>query len=306
MASTDFRGIFPAFPTPLGHDGQLDKAALHQLVEFQIEQGAGGLVPLGGTGEFTSLGAGIRQAVIAETVAATKGRVPVVAGVLSPGLGDAVESASAFMKAGADALMVIPPYYARTGQEGVIRYFEAFQNAVRAPVLLYDNPARSRLVLEPETIAHLAERGLIFGMKASSTDLYHFDHVMQRVSDRFAMLSGQDTLFTQQVAMGARGGVLTSAVLTPGFWNNVQTLVEQGDFMAALDRQRQLCPLMDALFAEENPAPIRAALGLIGIEVGVSVAPLAEVSAALLSRLKTILGDAVAKGLVNRAAALAR
>jgi 4-hydroxy-tetrahydrodipicolinate synthase len=303
MSTIALKGIIPAFPTPLTPAGQLDRDALHRLVEHQIEHGASGLVPLGGTGEFASLSAGIRNEVIAETVAAVRQRVPVIAGVLSPGYSDAVDAGRAFMDAGADALMVIPPYYVKATQETVISYFTGYQKDVGAPVVLYDNPARSHFVLTAQTIAHLYKAGAICGMKASSLDLYHFDHIMERVDDGFAMLGGQDTLYAQQVAMGAVGGILTSAVLTPSFWVGVQSLVEGGDVKAALKQQRRLNALMDALFAEENPMPVKAALGMMGLEMGRSVLPLGNITPGLMTHLGDILAKAQSEGLVPQSVA---
>jgi len=298
MTTTSFRGLLPAFPSPVTQDGQLDVDALHRLVDHQIVHGAGGLVPLGGTGEYTSLSNQLRCAIVAETVAAARDRVPVIAGVLSAGLSDAIESGEAFMKAGASGLMVISPYYVKVDQAGIIRYFKSFQGMLRCPVVLYDNPVRSHIVLQPDTIATMADNGSICGMKASNTDLYHFDNVMQRTDDRFAMLSGQDTLFAQQVAMGARGGVLTSAVLTPGFWNQVQALAEAGDFQKAMALQRKLYPLLDALFSVENPGPLKAALRMIGIEAGESLAPLAPIPQSLSDALAVLIRDAVGSKII--------
>ncbi|MFM0616303.1 dihydrodipicolinate synthase family protein [Paraburkholderia nemoris] len=292
----------PAFPTPVQATGALDCDSLHQLVEHQIAQGASGLIALGGTGESTSLTPEMRLQVIIETVAAAHGRVPVIAGVLSPGFNDAVQSGKAFMAAGADGLMTIAPYYVRVSQSDVVRYFKAFNDAVKVPVLLYDNPARSRIVIVADSIAEMFENGSICGMKASNTDLYHFDQVMQRVDDRFAMLSGQDTLFAQQVALGARGGVLTSAVIAPGFWCEVQRLAETGDLKKAIFRQRQLYPLLEALFAEENPGPLRVALEMIGVSAGVPLLPLADISAELRARLQVVVSSAVENDLIPLAA----
>jgi 4-hydroxy-tetrahydrodipicolinate synthase len=302
MNSIRFEGLLPAFITPVRADGTLDRDALHGLVDHQIVHGAGGLVALGGTGEATALTPALRIETVRETVAAAKGRVPVVAGVLSPGLGDAIEAGKAFVEAGAAGLMTIAPYYSRVDQAGVLAYFEAFYDAVRAPVLLYDNPARSRVVIAPETIATLAQKRAICGMKASSMDLYHFDQIMTRVDDRFDMLSGWDHLFAQQVALGARGGVLTSAVITPGFWNDVQRLVEAGEFKQAIAMQRKIYPLLEALFTEENPGPLRIALEMLGLPAGTPLLPLGDVSDALKARLRDVLDDAIAQKVIPFAA----
>ncbi|WP_165779586.1 dihydrodipicolinate synthase family protein [Mesorhizobium sanjuanii] len=285
------KGIIPAFPTPIRPDHSVDIEGVRRLVRYMIDNGASGVVPLGGTGEFTALSAKARIETVGASVAAAAGKVPVVAGVLSPGLGDAVDTGKSFKEAGADALMLIVPFYTRNSQEGVLRYFAEVREAVDLPIVLYDNPARTHFVIAPETIATMAKRDIIIGMKASNTDLYHFDHVMQKVPATFQMLSGQDTLFTQQVSMGARGGILTSAVLVPSFWNEVQVHAKGGRFDDALALQRRLCPLMDALFSEENPGPTRLALGMIGLDPGGSLPPLGAVSEGLGTRLLGILRE---------------
>ena len=297
MSELRLRGLIPAFPTPLTAAGQIDELGLERIVDYQIAQGASGLVPLGGTGEAPSLTMAQRTKVLARTVAAARGRVPVIAGVLDAGLGGAVDSAKAYEQAGADGLMVIPPYYARTDQAGLLRYFRALRQEVAVPFVYYDNPYRSHIVTAPETIARMAEEGLIVGMKASNTDLYHLDHVSKTVSDDFAILSGQDTLFVQQVILGARGGVLTSASLVPGYWNDVQALAEQGRVAEALAAQGRLNPLMDALFAEEFPAAVRAAFEMIGLPIGTALPPVGSLSEGAVARLRaaidTLRGDGV-------------
>lgn len=294
------RGLLPACATPTTPYGAVDRDAMKRLVQYMLDEGAGGLVPLGGTGEFTSFSQQERNAAMEACVEAAAGRAPVVAGVLSAGFGDACEAASDFRKIGADAIMLIPPYYAKTDQQGVMDYFRKVRDTVDIPIVLYDNPVRSRIVLTPETIAALAQDGTVIGMKASNTDIYHFDLLMQQVGPGFQMLSGYDTLFAQQISMGARGGVLTSAVLVPGIWNDVQQLAEAGRFADALALQRKLCPLMDALFAEENPGPLRAALSMIDLETGDSLSPLGPASDALKARIFDILVDLHEAGILSR------
>ncbi|MGA0564361.1 dihydrodipicolinate synthase family protein [Ancylobacter sp. VNQ12] len=297
MAELMFRGLIPAFPTPLNEDGSLDEANLATIVDYQIVRGASGLVPVGGTGEANSFGLAVRKRVVEITVATAAGRVPVIAGVLDPGLGGALESGHAYREAGADGLMVIPPYYARPDQEGTLRYFRALVPELKLPIVFYDNPYRTNMVTLPATIAQLEREGLIVGMKASSTDLYHFAQTAGLVSDRFCLLSGQDTLFVEQVMLGAKGGVLTSASLLPGYWDKVQKRTQEGRVKDALALQERLHPLMDALFSEQFPEAVRRAFALIGLPIGRSLPPVGALSAAAESRLaaaiRALLDDGV-------------
>lgn len=299
VADLMFHGLIPAFPTPLHADGALDEAGLERIVNYQIERGASGLVPLGGTGEATSLDAATRRRVMQITVSAAARRVPVIAGVLDPGLGYAVDAAALYREAGADGLMVIPPYYARTDQDGLLRYFRRLVPQLKLPVIYYDNPYRSHIVTAPATIAAMEKEGLIVGMKASNTDLYHLDHLSRLVSDRFCLLSGQDTLFVQQVILGAKGGVLTSASLLPGYWGQVQALAEAGKVAEALAMQGRLNPLMDALFAEQFPEAVRRAFELIGLPIGHSLPPVGPLSAAgdacIVAAVKALMDEGMLK-----------
>lgn len=301
MTDWMFRGLIPAFPTPLLADGTLDETGLARIVEFQIERGVSGLVPLGGTGEATSLDLVTRERVMEITVATAAGRVPVIGGVLDPGLGGALDTGRLCREAGADGLMVIPPYYARPDQEGVLRYFRALGSALKLPVIYYDNPYRTHLVTAPETIARLEAECLIVGMKASSTDLYHFAKVAEAVTDRFCLLSGQDTLFVEQCMLGARGGVLTSAALVPAHWAETLRLVESGRITEAVAMQRRLHPLMDALFAEQFPEAVRRAFAMIGLPIGPSLPPVTGLSSTAEARLSSAIASLVAEGVLHPA-----
>ena len=299
MANPMFRGLIPAFPTPLHLDGTVDEAGLERIVAYQIERGASGLVPLGGTGEATAFGIAERKRIMDITVTTAAGRVPVIAGVLDPGFGGAVESGELYRKAGADGLMVIPPYYTRTDQEGLLRYFRALAPELKLPILFYDNPYRAHIITAPETIARMEEERLIVGMKASNTDLYHLDQVSKLISEAFCLLSGQDTLFVQQVILGAKGGVLTSAALLPDYWAKVQALAENGQVAEALATQGRLNPLMDALFAEQFPESVRRAFAMIGMPIGRSQPPISALSEATEQRLSAALRHLESAGVLR-------
>jgi 4-hydroxy-tetrahydrodipicolinate synthase len=300
MAELRLRGMFPAFPTPLLADATLDTRTLERLVVHQIDKGAAGLVPVGGTGEATSLTAQMRRRIVEVTVAVAARRVPVVAGVLDPGLGGVLDSAELYSKAGADGLMIIPPYYARPDQAATRRYFQALAKEVKLPIVLYDNPYRAHVSVAPDMIAAMADDRLIVGMKASSTDLHHFDHVARRVGPEFGLLSGQDTLFVQQTLLGAKGGVLTSACLMPNYWNAIQSDVENGRIAQALEAQRRLYPFLDVLFAEEFPAGVRAAFAMLGLPIGEGIAPVGAFSAAASAKLEGAISYLLSAGLLQR------
>ena len=286
MAELEIRGMFPAFPTPLRGDGSVDEDVLAVLVEHQIKDGAAGLVPVGGTGEAPALSLAQRKRVVEVTVAVAAGRVPVMPGILDAGFGGALDSAEVYRRAGAAAFLVIAPFYFRADQDAVLRYFREARKAMKLPVVLYDTPFRTHTVIAPATIATMAAEGTVIGMKASNTDLYHLDHVAQRVGPDFGILSGQDTLFVEQVLLGARGGVLTSACLIPGYWNAIQADVEAGRVRQALAAQRRLYPFLDAIFAGEFPVGVRSAFAMLGLSLGECITPTGEISKAHLTTLE--------------------
>ena len=300
MTELLLRGMFPAFPTPRRADGSVNSRGIERLVEHQIREGAAGLVPVGGTGEAPSLTLAERQHVVDVTVSAASGRVPVVAGILDAGFGGALDSAEVYTKAGASGLLVIAPYYFRADQEAVKRYFRDARKAIKLPIVLYDNPFRTNTVITPETIATMAHEGIIVGMKASSTDLYHLDHVAQRVGVEFGILSGQDTLFVEQVLLGARGGILTSACLIPSYWNAIQADAERGRVKEALAAQRRLYPFLDALFAGEFPVGVKAAFELLGLPIGKCITPTGGMLASHMKRLEAAITDLQMAGILRR------
>lgn len=289
MAQTTYTGIYPAFPTPTTSDGAVDKATLRRVVSFLIDNGANGLVPIGGTGEFTALSPRARLEVLETTLEAANGRVKVVPGVLSPGYAEAVETGQAFRKAGADALLLIAPFYVTPTQKGIRDYYKAYRNAVDLPILLYDIPTRTRIVVEPETTAGMVEDRSIVGMKACNPDINHFNHLADLVADKISILSGEDTHFPAHMAMGAVGGILATASLLPRAWADIYALSAAGKHAEAVAAQRRLLPLIDAVFAEANPGPLKTAMALVGFPSGTALSPLVPPAEATMARLGAAL-----------------
>jgi 4-hydroxy-tetrahydrodipicolinate synthase len=284
-AKLTLRGIFPAFPTATDGEGRVNAEGLRRVIEHVLAGGATGLVPIGGTGEFTALSPRERTRAVEVTVAAAGGRVPVVAGVLSPGFAEAVEAGKAFKEAGADALLLVAPFYVTPNQGGIRDYFKAYREKIDLPILLYDIPSRTRIALEPDTIAGMVEDGTIVGMKACNTDINHFNRVIHLVGDKIGVLSGEDLYCVVQVAMGGAGGILASATMIPRYWVDLFEL-SRTDLPEALRRQRALFPLMDAIFAECNPGPLKAAMRMIGLDMGDVLLPLKPPSEATLAKLE--------------------
>jgi 4-hydroxy-tetrahydrodipicolinate synthase len=305
LGRRDLRGIFPAFPTATDASGEVNAAGHTKLVKYMLDGGVSGLVPIGGTGEFTALSPRDRRKVVEVTVAGAGGKVPVIPGILSPGFAEAVAAGREFAAAGATALMLIVPFYVTPTQIGIRDYFRAFRDKIDLPILLYDIPYRTRIVTEPETIAGLAEEGAIIGMKACNTDIAHFSRILALAGDKLAVLSGEDSLFPVQVAMGASGGVLATASMIPRFWVEVNELARRDKLTEALVRHRQVLPLLDVVFAEANPGPLKEALNLMGLDVGHALLPLKTPSETTLNKLRQVMSELRSLGILRLQSAAA-
>jgi 4-hydroxy-tetrahydrodipicolinate synthase len=269
-----FEGVFPALVTPFDGQGRVSAPATAKLVERMIEGGASGLVPIGGTGEYSALSMDEREAFTSMVVEAADGRVPVVAGIVSTGFADSVEAGRRLMQAGADALMLVTPYYAMGTQEGIRQYFRAFRDTVDLPLVLYEIPGRTNVAMRAETVQAMAEDGSIIAMKYSSYDMPQFIKVVEHAGAAIAVMSGEEPLFATHVSLGARGGVLATANVTPRLWVRIFELARGGDLAGAIAGQHELAPLLEAVFAEMNPGPLKHAMALSGLDVGAVRLPL--------------------------------
>jgi len=295
LTASQLRGIFPAIPTPVNADDTIHTAAAQTLIAYLLKQGIDGIVPLGGTGEYGSLARTERIRMCQLAVDAVAGQVPVIPGVLDPGFHDALQVGRAFAEAGADALMVLTPYYTTPTQTGIRDYFLRYADAAPLPVMIYEIPYRTRIAIAPEILHELSRHENIIGMKACNTDLYHFLRVVAGVDESFAVLSGEDTLLPLHLAGGARGGIVVTASLLPTAWRQLYDLAREGRTQAAMALHRRLIPLMNLIFAETNPGPMKAVMDLIGIDAPRALAPLHapadDLQAALRAELSPLLKE---------------
>ena len=284
------KGILPALTTPIDGKGNVDRAATKAQVEHVLAGGAAGLIPIGGTGEYAALAPSDRIAMVEATVEAAKGRVPVIAGVLSPGFRESLSAAKDYLKAGASGVMLIAPYYVTPTQEGIRDYFKAYVDALGQPVMLYEIPYRTGIALKAETIAGMADDGTIVGMKSSNPDMAQFTRVLALCGDRISVTSGEEPLFPTAVAMGAVGGVLATAVLFPRIWVEIFNLAKSGNLKGALAKHKALAPFLAAVFSECNPGPLKAAQAMVGTPVGPVLLPLKAPSSEVMKRLEATIG----------------
>ncbi|GGE29120.1 4-hydroxy-tetrahydrodipicolinate synthase [Agaricicola taiwanensis] len=286
LDSTRLRGILPATPTPVMADDTIDVTASKALFDWLIGQGVDGLVPLGGTGEYGALAREERIRLLELAVKAADGKRPVIPGVLDPGYHDALAAGRDFAAAGADALLVITPYYTNPTQAGIRDYFLRYADQSPLPILIYEIPYRTRIAIDPEVLHELSRHERIIGMKACNTDMYHFLRVVAGVDASFSVLSGEDTLFPLQVAAGAKGGIVVTANLLPRTWRKVFDLAAAGRTEEAVAKHRELIPLMNLAFSETNPGPMKSVMDLIGINAPHMLAPLMQPKTELRDALK--------------------
>ncbi|MBO9538150.1 4-hydroxy-tetrahydrodipicolinate synthase [Herbaspirillum sp.] len=286
ISASNLKGVMPAIPTPVNADDTVNVDAARALLRFLLKQGINGILPLGGTGEYGALSRAQRVRMVEATAGETNGSVPVIAGVLDPGYHDAIGSGRELAAAGADALLVLTPYYTNPTQIGIRDYFLRYADESPVPILIYEIPYRTRIAIAPEVLHELSRHERIIGMKACNTDMWHFLRTVAGVDDSFAVLSGEDTLFPLHMAAGARGGIIVTASLLPSAWQRIYRLAAEGKTAEAIAVHRSLIPLMNMAFAETNPGPMKAVMDLIGVNAPELLAPLVQPDAGLAARMR--------------------
>lgn len=267
LTKNDLQGLFTAIVTPLTADGSVDVKGLQALVKFQLAAGASGIVPIGGTGEYPAFSRSERRDIVAACVDAASGK-PVIPGVLSTGFADALEAGRDFAAAGAAAVMTVTPYYAPGTQEGMREYFRKYRDNLDLPVMLYQIPRRTTVAAMADTVQAMAEDKSIIGMKYSSYDMPDFIRTVKHCGDKIAILSGEEPLFATHIALGAQGGVLASATIYPKIWLEIFALAKQGKLKEALKLQDRIDPVVDSIYTETNPGPLKKYMEMVGMPVG--------------------------------------
>lgn len=291
LTARDLRGIFPALTTSFDADGRYDPSGMVSHVEWMYEAGMTGVVPLGGTGEYTALSPAERLQVVETCVTASNAKGPVIAGVLSPGYEEAVETGKAFAGAGADALMLVTPFYVLSGQQGIIEYYRRFHKEVGLPILLYEIPSRTNVSYEPETVKQLAEDGIAIGIKYSNLDVVKFTRVIIAAGELMTVMGGDDSLLAAHMALGATGSILATANLCPEAWVKCFRLAQSGDLAAATALQKKLYPMIEAVFSEPNPTALKHAMKMIGRDAGPVRVPLTGVSPSTEAWLEQLIAS---------------
>lgn len=285
---TEFRGSIVPVITPF-RDGEVDYAKLAELIEWQITNGSHGISVTGTTGEPAALSMAERKQIIQTAHEAVNGRVPFVPGTGSTNHAETIELSRFAQEIGADALLLISPYYSRPSQEGIFQHFSGVAQQVEIPLVLYNIPGRTAVNIEIDTVARLKEaHDHIIGVKESNKDFEHINRLLQRMGRDFLVYSGIELLCFPILAIGGAGYVSATANLMPAKVASLYDLVAAGNWQAAQDNHFELMTLNDAIFLEINPVPVKTILGMMGKCSPEVRLPLAPVSAANRSKLEQI------------------
>jgi 4-hydroxy-tetrahydrodipicolinate synthase len=272
-----FKGSIVALITPF-RNGEVDRDAFQRLVEWQIEEGTDGLVPVGTTGESPTLTHDEHKLVVQLCVEAAAGRVPVIAGTGSNNTAEALALAQHAKAVGADGQLVVTPYYNKPTQEGLYRHYKAINDAVDLPIVIYNIPPRSVIDMTVETMAKLAELPNVVGVKDATARLERPLATRLATGPDFAILSGEDATALALLAQSGDGCISVTANIAPRLCAEMHDAWQAGDFAEAKRINELLFPLHDALFCEASPGPVKYAASLMGLSSADMRLPLCEIA----------------------------
>jgi 4-hydroxy-tetrahydrodipicolinate synthase len=275
-----FHGVMTALVTPFDENGAIDEEALRAHIDRQIEAGVDALVPAGTTGEAATLNMDEHKRVIRLTVEQAAGRVPVIAGTGSNNTEESIELTRAASELGADAALLISPYYVKPSQEGIYQHYRAVAEAVHLPQILYNVPGRTRSNMLPETVGRLSRIANIVGLKDATADMAQLTRTMLASEGRIEFYSGDDATVLPLMALGGVGVISVVSNVVPATMKRLVEAMCEGKLDAANALHRQLLPLTDAMFVESNPVPVKGACAMLGWMRGTLRLPLVPMSEA--------------------------
>ncbi len=283
-----FEGAFVAIVTPF-KNGKVDEESLRGLIEYQISDGANGIVPCGTTGESATLSHEEHDLVIRVAVEASKGKVPVLAGTGSNSTQEAIKLTQHAQDAGADGSLQITPYYNKPSQEGLYQHFSSIAADTDLPIILYNVPGRTSVNMNPATVARLAKIKNIVGIKEASGSLQAISEIIDFCGKDFIVLSGDDALLWPILAVGGKGVISVSANILPGKVAEMCKAAADGDVARARSLHYEMREVNDVLFIDTNPVPVKAALHLMGKIENEVRTPLVTLSSSHLESVKEVL-----------------
>jgi 4-hydroxy-tetrahydrodipicolinate synthase len=292
MADLTMQGAYTALVTPFTEDGNaIDWAAYEELLSAQLSGGIAGLVPCGTTGETPTLTDSEQRELFKQTASFVKGKVPILAGTGSNSTRKTIEASKAALEAGADAGMIVMPYYNKPSQEGLVRHVNAVAKAVSAPVVLYNIPGRCHVELSVESLLRVLDASPnVVGLKDASGNVLYCQELLRRTGDRITVMSGDDVLTLPLMSVGAKGVISVTSNVYPQQVSDVVKAVVAGRWDEARRKYFAQLPVHKALFVEPNPQPVKAALAIKGRMHGSVRLPLVEASPECRALLGTVLG----------------
>ncbi len=287
-----FHGSMVAIVTPMAEDGSLDFAALERLVNFHLENGTDAIIAVGTTGESATLDMDEHCLVIRRVVAAVKGRIPVIAGTGANSTSEALHLTRQAMEAGADACLLVTPYYNKPTQEGLYRHYKKIAEEVPVPQILYNVPGRTACDMQPDTVDRLADIPNIVGIKEASGSIERMRELVTRCGDRLDIFSGDDGIAAEAILSGAKGVISVTANVAPRVMHDLCVAALAGDRAKTEALNNRLAALHKALFLESNPIPAKWAVSRLGlIPAGIRL-PLTPLSPQFHARLEQAMQEA--------------
>lgn len=277
--ATSIHGSIVALVTPMHHDGSVDWDALKKLVEWHIEQGTHSIVAVGTTGESATLDVEEHAQVIEAVIKAAAGRIPIIAGTGANSTREAIELTETARKLGADAALLVTPYYNKPTQEGLYQHYKAIAEAVDLPQILYNVPGRTGVDMHNDTVIRLADVDRIVGIKDATGDLNRGHDLINRLNQKIAVYSGDDATAYRLILLGAQGNISVTANVAPDVMSQVCEAAKAGNREEAEQLNNSIAVLHQILFCESNPIPVKWALsdmGLIGTGIRLPLTVLAE------------------------------
>ncbi|MBV9750628.1 MAG: 4-hydroxy-tetrahydrodipicolinate synthase [Acetobacteraceae bacterium] len=291
-----FKGSLVALITPMRADGTVDEAALARFVDWQVREGTHGVVPVGTTGESPTLSHDEHRRVVEITIKTAGGRVPVVAGTGSNSTDEAIALTRHAKEAGADAALVVTPYYNKPTQEGLYLHFKAIADAVDLPVIIYNIPSRSVVDMSVATMARLAKHPNIVGVKDATANVARPLHTRRACGQEFCQLSGEDHTAVAFLAAGGAGCISVTGNVAPRLCSAMHEAWQDGRTADAMAIQDRLVPLHDAMFCETSPGPVKFAASLLGHGTEHCRLPLAPLGEASRAQVRAAMAEV---GLLN-------
>jgi 4-hydroxy-tetrahydrodipicolinate synthase len=286
---SNLKGCGTALVTPFNDDLSIDEAALRRFVEFQISEGIDFVVPCGTTGESPTLSDAEHRRVVEIVVEVANHRVPVIAGAGGNNTAHVIKLARECERLGVDGLLSVTPYYNKPTQEGLYQHFKAIAEATTLPIILYNVPPRTNVNLLPDTVVRLSEISNIIGVKEASGDITQIAEIINRVPQSFRVLSGDDSMSLPLIAVGGVGLISVASNESPGLLTRLIAACLENRWEEARKLNRELLPLMKLNFIETSPAPVKAALAMMGKIKDVSRLPIVPVKLETRDKLRSAL-----------------